>query len=737
MKPIFTAFLALCFCFFSLKVYSQPYYYTPNVSNIFSMHGCGGCHPNSGGLNISYNGLFTGGSSCGPAVIPFNANGSPLVTKIDPAIPNCSGGNMPPSGSVSAANIAIIKEWINSGALRNNTSSCEDLLISAYMEGSSFNKYLEIYNGTGATIDLSAYSVRIYSNGSTTVSSTIPLSGMLNHNSYLLIAHPSADLAGLTPDITSSNLNFNGNDAVALFNGAFNVDVFGQIGVNPGDTGWANAACFTTDQTWIKSDLGATCIYSAFSGNTDFNPVLSSLYTCFPNNEASAFHTYVECNLPDAIPLPAINYACDPFLIGPKFLEAPRGGIYVYRIYDAPVGGTLINSGLTFYPPALGTYYMALYEPATNCEGERHQFEIILLPSPSVQYLEQNCYISSMTYSLTFSVSGISINSVFDAVMNMPIFLNESNEGIVTNVPFYDNVTLRINDSGCTFYDTFTNSSCTTPPCPTINYPTGTTGMVSVYDGQEFTLSALIVNPLTDLILWSNGQTGNSITLTADNPEFCSVQEITFSAMVSDFPTGCSTPDMLPFNVTVYSDPMESAMLVVNPSDTCSVSVEVCSQVGEYEVNVLGYSINGGSLQLGESYTALAGETSTLSFEIEVTDSENNTSTYTLETELDCPAIIGVDPAFENGSLLSINHVAWSSNSGWEVFYFLPETETGMLDLFVYNSAGSLIYRQEFEALIPGQNSHLLQVPDISSGLYLIQLSGATQTKIYKWPKYH
>ena len=226
MKQLFTILFPILLFSFCIQVQSQPYYYTPNISNIFSVHSCSGCHGSSGGLSVSYNGLFNGGSSCGQAVIPFNANGSPLVTKIDPAIPNCAGGKMPPVGNVSAANIAIIKERINTGALHNSSSSCEDLLISAYMEGTSFNKYLEIYNGTGASVNLSGYTIHIYSNGSATVSSTIPLSGTVNNDSYLLIAHTNAELPGLTPDITNALLNFNGNDAVALFNGSFNIDVF-------------------------------------------------------------------------------------------------------------------------------------------------------------------------------------------------------------------------------------------------------------------------------------------------------------------------------------------------------------------------------------------------------------------------------------------------------------------------------------------------------------------------------
>ena len=46
-----------------------------------------------------------------------------------------------------------------------------DLFISEYVEGSSNNKAIELYNGTGAPVDLTAggYQLQLYFNGATTV----------------------------------------------------------------------------------------------------------------------------------------------------------------------------------------------------------------------------------------------------------------------------------------------------------------------------------------------------------------------------------------------------------------------------------------------------------------------------------------------------------------------------------------------------------------------------------------
>ena len=107
-----------------------------------------------------------------------------------------------------------------------------DLFISEYIEGSSFNKAIEIYNGTGSDVDLSAYSLELYSNGAATASQTVALSGTLADGDVFVLAHASADPAILAVAdlLNSSVINFNGDDAVVLRKDGAVVDAFGQIG---------------------------------------------------------------------------------------------------------------------------------------------------------------------------------------------------------------------------------------------------------------------------------------------------------------------------------------------------------------------------------------------------------------------------------------------------------------------------------------------------------------------------
>ncbi len=113
-----------------------------------------------------------------------------------------------------------------------NHTYFSDLLFTEYVEGSSNNKYLEIWNNTGAPVDLSNYSIQIYYNGSTTAGSTTSLSGTLAQDGVFVIANSSATVWSGTPDMTSGNINFNGNDAVVLVNNNVkgDVDVIGVIG---------------------------------------------------------------------------------------------------------------------------------------------------------------------------------------------------------------------------------------------------------------------------------------------------------------------------------------------------------------------------------------------------------------------------------------------------------------------------------------------------------------------------
>jgi uncharacterized protein len=119
-----------------------------------------------------------------------------------------------------------------------------ELFFSEYIEGSSNNKALEIYNGTGAAVNLASggYSVQMFFNGSATAGLTINLTGAVADGDVYVIAQSAANSTILAQaDQTSSAGWFNGDDAVVLRKGTTVLDVIGQIGTDPG-TEWISTA---------------------------------------------------------------------------------------------------------------------------------------------------------------------------------------------------------------------------------------------------------------------------------------------------------------------------------------------------------------------------------------------------------------------------------------------------------------------------------------------------------------
>jgi hypothetical protein len=151
----------------------------------------------------------------------------------------------------------------------SNNNDCTQLFFSEYIEGDGLNKGLEIYNPSTSSIDLSTYSVKIFTNGSPSASITIPLSGMLAGNNVYVLTHSGANNALKdSADLTSGSLTFNGDDAVALVSSTDTVDVIGVIGTDPG-LSWSGGGVSTLDETLIRF---ASVKIGIGNDSSSFNP---------------------------------------------------------------------------------------------------------------------------------------------------------------------------------------------------------------------------------------------------------------------------------------------------------------------------------------------------------------------------------------------------------------------------------------------------------------------------------
>ncbi len=143
------------------------------------------------------------------------------------------------------------------------------LFISEYAEGSSNNKYIEIYNPTSEAVDLADYMVRGSNNGGDwKAERDLPLSGMLGAGEVYVISTDQADQTILdVADLAlafESPVHYNGDDAVGLFFNGTLVDVIGIPTEDPGSA-WDVAAVTeaTRDQTLVRKT-------SITSGNSDW-----------------------------------------------------------------------------------------------------------------------------------------------------------------------------------------------------------------------------------------------------------------------------------------------------------------------------------------------------------------------------------------------------------------------------------------------------------------------------------
>ena len=154
-------------------------------------------------------------------------------------------------------------------AVGGGGACASDLIISEYIEGSSNNKYIEIYNGTGASVDLDDYDLAQYNNGSSSVSYTLSLSGTLDDGDVFVIEHSSESL-GVTADLSTSVsfITFNGDDAIALRHSGTNIDIIGQIGTDPGSE-WGSGLTSTSDNTLVRK---SNIVAGDTNGGDAFDP---------------------------------------------------------------------------------------------------------------------------------------------------------------------------------------------------------------------------------------------------------------------------------------------------------------------------------------------------------------------------------------------------------------------------------------------------------------------------------
>lgn len=132
-----------------------------------------------------------------------------------------------------------------------------DLFLSEYIEGSSNNKAIELYNGTGQDVNLKEYTIELYTNGATTPNTTLNFgtlseteSKLGNGQTFVIVNSSAAAELKEKGNMVSGVTNFNGDDALVLKHNGTVIDSFGQVGNDPG-TAWGTTAK-TAEQTLVR-----------------------------------------------------------------------------------------------------------------------------------------------------------------------------------------------------------------------------------------------------------------------------------------------------------------------------------------------------------------------------------------------------------------------------------------------------------------------------------------------------
>jgi len=146
-------------------------------------------------------------------------------------------------------------------------SQVTELYFSKYGEGSSNNKFLEIYNGTDNDIDLSNYAYPSVANAPSTPGeyefwNSFDEGAVVAAGDVYVIAHPSADAAILAQaDETHSYLS-NGDDGYALVSGTEDsyvvIDWLGDWNGDPG-SGWTVAGIENATQNATLTRKSTVC----------------------------------------------------------------------------------------------------------------------------------------------------------------------------------------------------------------------------------------------------------------------------------------------------------------------------------------------------------------------------------------------------------------------------------------------------------------------------------------------
>ncbi len=244
---------------------------------------------------------------------------------------------------------------MHTGTLCGTTSGpCyTDMFFSEYIEGSSSNKALELYNPTPNTIDLTDYVVYRNNNGSMVPTDSLFPQGTLGANTVFVIANPSANAGILAQGDTTHTITFyNGDDALWIkkISTGDTLDIIGEIGVDPGAS-WVVGTGATGNFTLIRN-------IDVHEGNTIWTIAATEwdVYT-IDMIDSLGFHSMSPCPSCNTTYATIADTACDIYNSPSGFYNWTSSGTYNDTILNSALCDSIIQIDLVIYNSSTDTIY--------------------------------------------------------------------------------------------------------------------------------------------------------------------------------------------------------------------------------------------------------------------------------------------------------------------------------------------------------------------------------------------